>query len=686
MKSRRWSSLALATALAIGAWTSPAEAALTDSEKAQIRDFYTRGDAVNAPRVRALLARPDLSPDEIRDAFIESAKRAPFDEKHEKFVRDLLFGPASQASRSELLAPVIEGLLARASAVVAAPGAEAKRAEELVRIHGFVTSDVARATRTGRGQGAAAVRSDALKSVVTAYREHLGAPALDPKKLSATMRPARVQAELALVQLARDVHARPDVASWVTHSPAAQSVYARTGVLVHGLSIGPIDKANAVAQMMDEFPQATRDLSVLWIDKPWPRQLIAPGDMVVAQARLGDTSTIPAEARWSSSVQPAPADAAMVEVAYVLARAGAASLLASDPTFREATGLAIQRARRGGAGGFLAVGATEAPISLGDSASISEQTLLTHTAELLLLDAPRALALAVAHATENRHQPMEQFALALGLLAADADGKLRASVDLGAPWKQGTRKAAPATAITGTPGRVDAFELGGHAIQLTREADGTITKVEVDGASPDVTKLSLARPPTLPGPAWSVPASKSSSQLRFELLAGPAEMGFPTSSSLRLRAAGSARAMVHTPSPGPTYRVSGRVLEAAAGSALVLRANLGSRGISGAAIAFRGAGKSATAKFVVVDESGEVHSLAPEVPLPADATGHTFDMKLGRTEITIELGGKKVTSALPAGLVLPKNFDKDPKGIALVAGKGGDLVVEGLSVQVPPAK
>jgi len=687
MSIRHWSPLALAASLAIGTWASRADATLTDSEKAQIRDFYTRGNAVNAPRVRALLARPDLSPDEIREAFITAASDAPFDEKHEKFVRDLLFGPASQASRSELMAPVIEGLLARATAVLGSPGNELDRADELVRIHGFVTADVARATRTVEGSGAAAIRSDAIKSVVQAYRAHLAAPALSSKTLSTTLRPARVQAELALAELARDVHARPDVAAWVAHSPQTQAVFARTGVLVHGMAGAPPAKADSVARMVDAFPQATRGLSVLWIDKPWPRQLILPRGMVVAHARLGGSGSVPSEMLWSSSVEPTKADAALAEVAYVLSRAGAANLLSSDAAFQKSASLAVIRARKAGLGAFLAVATTRAPVALGDPASISEQSLLTHTTKLLLLDAPRALALALSHASAERYEPMEQFALALGLLATDSAGALVKTKPLGAVGPTGATKSVQVGALTGTPGRIDAFVFGALRIELKRAEDGAITGVTVDGAAIDASKLELARSPTTPGPGWALPATKASPPRRFELMTGLAEMGFPRSGTLLVRAVGAEQAAVHSASPGPEYSVSGRVLRGAPGSALVLRAKAVNQAISGVGIEFRGTGKARSGRFVTFNSHGKARSIGPDIPLTEDAKqGHDFKLTLRRAEVTFELSGQSVTSALPAKLVLPKHFDKDDRRIALIAGKGGDLVIESLSVQVLPTK
>src|SRR5262252_1632957 len=93
----------------------PALAALTDSEKAVIRTFIVKGDVDTAPRVRALVGRPDLDSTEIAAALRPGIAEAPFDEKHERFMDALLFGQGSAASRSTLVPAAVEGLLAKAS-------------------------------------------------------------------------------------------------------------------------------------------------------------------------------------------------------------------------------------------------------------------------------------------------------------------------------------------------------------------------------------------------------------------------------------------------------------------------------------------------------------------------------------------------------------------------------------------
>src|ERR1041385_5794077 len=124
-----------------------AEAALTDSEKMQIATFVANGNVGNATRVRALVARPDLTPEEAREPLKKGFTSAPFDQVREKFADALLFGPGSAASRNALVPPLVEALLARAAArmgdIPADPkgalgATERSAADEATAIHAFI--------------------------------------------------------------------------------------------------------------------------------------------------------------------------------------------------------------------------------------------------------------------------------------------------------------------------------------------------------------------------------------------------------------------------------------------------------------------------------------------------------------------------------------------------------------------
>jgi len=92
---RRTFAVAMAAVLSVAA---PSRASLTPSEAEQVR----RGveTASDLGRVRALVARPDLSSDEAAAAMIAPMTTTAVDAAHVTFLHDLVFGDASAASES----------------------------------------------------------------------------------------------------------------------------------------------------------------------------------------------------------------------------------------------------------------------------------------------------------------------------------------------------------------------------------------------------------------------------------------------------------------------------------------------------------------------------------------------------------------------------------------------------------
>ena len=98
-----------------------AEAALTDSEKLQISTFITKGSVENAPRVRALVARPDLTPEDIRvfpdgdqsvrvEFVFPKTSAIALDDKEVEFVTKM--GAADIARKFKLADMTVRGRLA----------------------------------------------------------------------------------------------------------------------------------------------------------------------------------------------------------------------------------------------------------------------------------------------------------------------------------------------------------------------------------------------------------------------------------------------------------------------------------------------------------------------------------------------------------------------------------------------
>ena len=256
----------------------PALAALTDSEKVIVRTFVEKGTLDSAGRVRALVARPDLSAAEIAEPLRLGYASAPFDDAHRRFTDALLFGQGSSAARNALVPAVVEGLLARAAARMAEVPVDAsghpdrhgrEASDEIVAIHGYIDAHIANAgSPPPDGHDAStAIRDDALRAAAAVYQSHIAAherwfraSGSAPPELVRV----RAQAELSLIDLSRGVSGRYEVSQWLGLSGARRGIFERRGVLVE--SDDPTqDAALAPAiHLLESVPRATEGLS-LWL-------------------------------------------------------------------------------------------------------------------------------------------------------------------------------------------------------------------------------------------------------------------------------------------------------------------------------------------------------------------------------------------------------------------------------------
>ncbi len=670
--------------LLAGAWLSPspAFATLTDSEKAQIRDFYANGEASTAPRVRALLARPDLTPAEIADAFSDATRRVPFDERRQLFVKDLLFGPATEASRSELVPPVVIALLARSAEVAGAPAGEAARADELLRIHRFVGREIASAGKPPAGghDAAAAIRDDALAAVAAAYKAHLALPVLDRARLTGALTIARAQAELTLVELAAGIHPRGDVAAWIGADAQEGAALERTGVFVAGLAGAPPGKAAAVVRMLETVEPLRRGASALWVGKPWPKGLSARRGLLVAQAPLGGTRRADPSRLWSSSVEPSTPDAALAEIAFVIARAGAVELAASDGAFAAAQRDALERARAGGDAAFLPVGALAEALDRdetgGTNVAVAPDGLTAHAARLLLLDAPRALSVALVRSLGGRNEPFEQLALALGLLATGADGKLKEAVVLGRAGDAGGIAPVEVTGIRGTAAAIERFTIDGHEIAITRGAG--VTGVTRDGKVPTLATTPFARVPTTGGETWTraTKGGKSPGETIKRLFGRP-EVGLADDGRILVRSVGAGRGrdavVIERAEKELTVELDAEVTGAPA--AIVLRAAKSPTGYSGVAIVLEPDGGKAT--VVALDGAGAKIPLgAPLLPGKPGPRGLHVKARCLEGKVDVTVGAQSLSAPLPdAAANLSTKCD-----VAFAPGDRGELTVRRLKI------
>src|SRR4051812_36318323 len=116
MKLARWILCGALVASALA--TNDARAVLTASEQDQVKQAVVSGHVAGAARVRSLVARPDLTPEESAAALSAPFASVPFTELRAAFVKELLFGGASAASRPVLTVAATRALFARADAVL----------------------------------------------------------------------------------------------------------------------------------------------------------------------------------------------------------------------------------------------------------------------------------------------------------------------------------------------------------------------------------------------------------------------------------------------------------------------------------------------------------------------------------------------------------------------------------------
>src|SRR4051812_30780771 len=154
-----------------------ANAALTPSEQVVVRQYVGTAQAQNVSRVRAVVARPDLSAEESAAVMSQALAATPVTDARVAFLRELVFGAGSDASRSVLAAATTRGLLARADAVFDRnPTFDAPNDlnAELFRVYAFLAEIANAGAPTMRAHDAAAgIDAATYETCSKALAEHL---------------------------------------------------------------------------------------------------------------------------------------------------------------------------------------------------------------------------------------------------------------------------------------------------------------------------------------------------------------------------------------------------------------------------------------------------------------------------------------------------------------------------------
>src|ERR1019366_2632058 len=186
-----------------------ADASLTPAEQVIVRELTATARVPDAQKVRALVARPDLTAEESEAAMETALAPVAFNDARVVFLRELAFGGASAASRNVLVSATLKGLIARADALVSRYDQDldkqAAALAEVTKIYAFIDTEIANARAPGSPPRASGhdPQEGISAAAYDSCAQMLGAHALRHTKwlkADATLSPdgARLRAQLQL--------------------------------------------------------------------------------------------------------------------------------------------------------------------------------------------------------------------------------------------------------------------------------------------------------------------------------------------------------------------------------------------------------------------------------------------------------------------------------------------------------
>ena len=421
----------------------PARATPTDSEKVR-SDFYAKGRREGIARSARSLGRPDLTAAELGGRLHRGrpSRRLRCEAPRLRALFPLL-RPGQSGDPIQLVPAVVSALLARGAEVAGAGQAPATtRCAPLSSCASIASSRVrlgeARATRAVRRRSTRRAESSARRA-----EDYLALPVFDCARLACgPLIVARAEAEIAVIELAAVAPASGDVAAWIGAGPTEREALEKTGVLVLGFADAPPVKTAAVTSMLASVVPATRASSALWIGKPWPRGLSARREALVASVPLAERSaSIPLAVVFRGGSFVAGRCAHRGRVRARTRRLGRARRRRRELR-RCAHGLAraracrrrrrVPRCRRARRGARLRSDRRHQRRDIGGRLPATTCSFSWSTRRARSRSASCAV---------GRPEPMEQLALALGVIATGADGKLRETAVLGKNQRERRRRA-----------------------------------------------------------------------------------------------------------------------------------------------------------------------------------------------------------------------------------------------------
>jgi hypothetical protein len=632
-----------------------ARAALTSGEQGQVTSYVAEGRVATAARVRALVARPDLTVDESAAALQAAFAPLVFHEPRAAYAHELLYGESSQTSRSILAVALTRALAARADALLSKHEAdldqdEAARAE-LLRIFGFIDTDIANAGQphgashdpnAGIGTAAYDDAARALAGIIERHARWLKGDATIP----AAAEPVRAQLQLAIFDMTNDTTTRRfDAADrlWLTGSRRAPLT--ELGILV--LDDGHSDPAriDATRALLARLPGARENVeAVSLLELPAP--LRSRGEVLVVRADAMRA------APFGDDVSAPPLSPDAVGLARALATVVVKRAFDVRPELRTQ------------ADADAAAAAGDPAKSLGVPGDRTAQSALVTAVQLLALDAGRTVEVAAVRLLAGHSEAAAILSDALGALAVftpPSPGGM--TIALGRTQDDGTTTPLNATNVRLAPaGFATSFVLGGHAWSFTRDDSGRV-KVTRDGAAPTLAVLEHARAPVASGGVFS------GGGLVFAKMAGAPRAGVSAGGRVRVVGDGA----IGAAAPGDDAAVDATV-DVSGEAAIAVRAISTTSAWRGVGLVLDATSAPLRASLRAWDDAGKATELAPPVAIPASA----------RYAVRVTVKGSALEAHVGATVLraeVPPPFAHGD--VAIAVKKGASIEATGWSVKRP---
>lgn len=625
-----------AMTIAVSLITLPpnANAALTSSEKGQIKDFFSTAKAENAHKVRALVARTDLTPEESIGALTEAITPVAFNDQRGIFLKELVFGGASAASRPIVTHATVKALLSRADSIfqrfVGGLDHEPRAVQELVAIYGWLDGTIANAgkpTATAH-DSAAGIPAATYEECSKILRDHIDQNARWLKGASPipdSVSRLRAQAQMALVDMLPDgLTRRVDAADRLGLSGARRTMLTDWGILF--ADAGKLDdaKAERVRGVLMRMPGARIDLSLIYAgeDKGGPLKTRGLAAYVVPGTERYPFVDEVAPGNYDPATSAITHDLAVVAAKRALDNRGELKLQSE----RDAT------AASGDPGRLL--GRPRAP---------SIEHVIGGAIHALLIDGNKAIELSAARAMGSRPETAALLSDALGALAAyppdDKDPK-NLSVEVGRSngWVQAKGiRLAPNGSVIG-------FTLDNHPWTIDRAAPTyQVVGMRRDGAALAPGQLASVKGIPRDGTTWS-DSGYTFTKMRGAPRLALSAPGDPSSGpNVKLLGGGvdGFDAVTATP-PGQDYSLEGELVVRDAPGGVAFRVQATKRGFKGGTLVITPGGATVLS---VVDDTGETNLTTPITPSPVGPVRIKISVAGSKVEATV--GGSTLKGTLP---------------------------------------